>query len=58
MIEPIRLVSAGSRNQVVRATAPQSPMSTSIIQSNSTNCSFVKPASRISARNVPLANAR
>src|SRR5438067_5434692 len=28
------------------------------IQSNSANCSFVKPASRINARSVPLANSR
>jgi hypothetical protein len=30
--------------------------STSIGQSKSANCSFVKPASRINARSVPLAN--
>src|SRR6266542_803989 len=28
------------------------------VQSNSANCSFVKPASRINARSVPLANSR
>ena len=31
---------------------------TLMAHSNSTNCSFVKPASRISARNVPFASSR